>query len=227
MQGQPPRAVRLGFARHPPAENTKGLETRGPQTVGYTAPCDKPSMFLSLDAVKLLLSGVIPCFSLPQNQRSASEAWTRRDSNPHQLPSQGAMFPLHHGPSPLYSPHSLPDSIDATFFGNPTPKRDAMCRTAANGRLRKGGECRSLPGDVEGKVTAGRLTLHGPCYFPVNSFFTISLTTLPSTRMSAPWKRAITFFITVPMSFMVGAPISAMTALTPAATSASLAALGR
>src|SRR5215472_2659629 len=61
-------------------------------------------------------------------------------------------------------------------------------------------------------------------YFPVNSFFTVSLTSLPSTR--APANFAITFFITVPISFIVGEPISAMVALTVAMTSASLTALG-
>ena len=64
-------------------------------------------------------------------------------------------------------------------------------------------------------------------YFPANSRFTASLTTFPSTRMPAPLKRAITFFITVPMSFMVGEPISAITAFTPATISASPVAFGR
>jgi len=66
-----------------------------------------------------------------------------------------------------------------------------------------------------------------PYYFPANSFFTISLTVFPSTRMPAAEKRAMAFFITVPISFIVGEPISAMTAFTPATISASLAALGR
>ena len=65
------------------------------------------------------------------------------------------------------------------------------------------------------------------CYFPASSFFTISLTILPSTRMPAALKLAMAFFITVPISFMVGAPISAMAAFTPATISASPAALGR
>jgi hypothetical protein len=64
-------------------------------------------------------------------------------------------------------------------------------------------------------------------HFPASSRFTASLTTFPSTRMPAPEKRAIAFFITVPMSFIVGEPISAMVAFTPAAISASPAALGR
>ena len=55
-------------------------------------------------------------------------------------------------------------------------------------------------------------------YFPASSRFTASLTCFPSTRMPAPEKRAMTFFITVPISFIVGAPISAMTSLTPAVT---------
>jgi hypothetical protein len=64
-------------------------------------------------------------------------------------------------------------------------------------------------------------------YFPANSFLTASLTTFPSTRM--PWAAnfAIAVFITVPMSFMVGEPISAMAAFTPAVISASPAALGK
>ena len=46
-------------------------------------------------------------------------------------------------------------------------------------------------------------------------------------RSYLPWKRAITFFITVPMSFIEGVPISAITALTPARISSWPAALGR
>ncbi len=68
-------------------------------------------------------------------------------------------------------------------------------------------------------------SLHG--YFPANSRFTISLTNFPSTRMPAPENLAMAFFITVPMSFMVGEPISAIVAFTPATTSASPAALGK
>jgi hypothetical protein len=64
-------------------------------------------------------------------------------------------------------------------------------------------------------------------YFPANSFFTASLTTLPSTRMPAALNRAMAFFITVPMSFIVGDTISAMAAFTPATISSSPAALGR
>jgi hypothetical protein len=81
--------------------------------------------------------------------------------------------------------------------------------------------------------SCARRTAEGGCphidshYFPANSFFTISLTTLPSTRMPAALNLAIAFFITVPISFMVGAPISAIAAFTPATTSASPAALGR
>lgn len=65
------------------------------------------------------------------------------------------------------------------------------------------------------------------CYLPANSRFTASLTIFPSTRMPAPEKRAMAFFITVPMSFIVGEPISEITALTPASTSASPTAFGR
>jgi len=73
-----------------------------------------------------------------------------------------------------------------------------------------------------------RSSTRRPPYFPANSRLTVSLTIFPSTRISAPANLAITFFITVPMSFMVGGePISAMTAFTPATMSASLAALGR
>ena len=63
-----------------------------------------------------------------------------------------------------------------------------------------------------------------PLYFPASSFFTVSLTSLPSTR--APTNLAMTFFITAPMSFIVGAPISAMVVFTAAVMSASLTALG-
>jgi hypothetical protein len=61
-------------------------------------------------------------------------------------------------------------------------------------------------------------------YFPANSFFTVSLTSLPSTR--APPNFAMTFFMTVPMSLMVGEPISAIVAFTAATMSASPIALG-
>ena len=60
-----------------------------------------------------------------------------------------------------------------------------------------------------------------------NSFFTNSLTSFPSTLNPAALNLAIAFFITVPISFMVGDPISAIAARTPAATSSSPAALGR
>ena len=60
--------------------------------------------------------------------------------------------------------------------------------------------------------------------YTLNSFFTVSLTTLPSTR--APANLAITFFITAPISLIVGEPISAMTARTVAAISSSPIALG-
>src|SRR5882762_6659710 len=63
-------------------------------------------------------------------------------------------------------------------------------------------------------------------YF-ASSFFTNSLTSFPSTLKPAALNLAIAFFITVPISFMVGDPISAMAARTPAATSSSPAALGR
>jgi hypothetical protein len=65
------------------------------------------------------------------------------------------------------------------------------------------------------------------CYFPANSRLTASLTIFPSTRTSAAEKRAITFFITVPISFIVGDPISAITAFTPATTWSSPADCGR
>jgi hypothetical protein len=68
---------------------------------------------------------------------------------------------------------------------------------------------------------------HEHCYFPANSRFTASLTTFPSTRMPAPENRAMTFFITAPISFIVGDPISAITVFTPATISSSPAALGR
>jgi hypothetical protein len=69
---------------------------------------------------------------------------------------------------------------------------------------------------------------HRSVYFPANSFFTASLTTLPSTRIPAAAKRAIAAFITVPMSFMAGAGvISALEARTPAAISSSPAAFGK
>jgi hypothetical protein len=63
-------------------------------------------------------------------------------------------------------------------------------------------------------------------YFPANSFFTASLTTFPSTRIPAAAKRAMAFFITAPISFIVGEPISTIAAFTPAAISTSPAALG-
>jgi hypothetical protein len=70
-------------------------------------------------------------------------------------------------------------------------------------------------------------TLLSDSYFAANSFFTNSLTNFPSTRTPAALNLAIAFFITVPISFMVGDPISAIAARTPAATSSSPAALGK
>src|ERR1700730_16780366 len=64
-----------------------------------TAPRDRISMTLPSKRIKLLLLGAYPRVSPPQNLRFATEAWTRRDSNPHLLPSRGAVFPLHHGPT--------------------------------------------------------------------------------------------------------------------------------
>ena len=49
-----------------------------------------------------------------------------------------------------------------------------------------------------------RPSLRGHCYFPANSRFTISLTIFPSTRMPAALNLAMAFFMTVPISFMVG-----------------------
>src|SRR5258708_27807905 len=66
-----------------------------------------------------------------------------------------------------------------------------------------------------------------PHHFPPNSFFTASLTTFPSTRMPCAENFAMAFFITVPISFIVGDPISAMAGLTPAAISSSPATFGR
>ena len=74
------------------------------------------------------------------------------------------------------------------------------------------------------RICAAVLQIALASYFPASSFFTASLTSLPSTR--APANLAITFFITVPMSFMVGAPISAMVAFTAATISSSPTALG-
>ncbi len=68
----------------------------------------------------------------------------------------------------------------------------------------------------------------GDTYFPANSFFTASLTTLPSTRMPAAANLAMAAFMTVPMSFMAGGGvIPAIAARTPAMISSSPAALGR
>ena len=66
-----------------------------------------------------------------------------------------------------------------------------------------------------------------PYGFVPSSRFTASLTNFPSTRMPAALNLAMAFFITVPMSFIVGESISAITAFTPATISASPAALGR
>ena len=55
-------------------------------------------------------------------------------------------------------------------------------------------------------------------------FFTSSLSSLPSTRASP--NLALAFFITAPMSFMVGDPISAMVARTVATISSSPTAFG-
>ncbi len=71
-------------------------------------------------------------------------------------------------------------------------------------------------GEVESRAA-------GTSYFD-RAFFTASLTSFPSTR--APPNLAITAFMTAPMSFMVGEPISATVAATVAAMSSALRALG-
>lgn len=63
-------------------------------------------------------------------------------------------------------------------------------------------------------------------YFPASSCFTISLTVLPSARTPLAANFAMVFFITVPMSFAVGAPISPITARTAVRTSSSDTAFG-
>jgi hypothetical protein len=64
-------------------------------------------------------------------------------------------------------------------------------------------------------------------YPPLSSFFTVSLTTLPSTRAPLAENLAIAFFMTVPMSFIDGDPISEMVARTTDAISSAPAAFGR
>ena len=90
-------------------------------------------------------------------------------------------------------------------------------------KVKRTGNCKKK-NDHVGTAALGCLTW---LYFPANSFFTMSLTTFPSTRIPDAANLAIAFFITVPISFMVGEPISAIVAFTPAAISDSLAALGR
>ncbi len=70
--------------------------------------------------------GSVSLHWLPQNPRFQTEAWTRRNSNPHLLPSQGAVFPLHHGPETILCPERLTDMcIGHTTFGNNFPDWEA------------------------------------------------------------------------------------------------------
>jgi len=107
----------------------------------------------------------------------------------------------------------LESDVVCTRFG--TGRRVINCAIPLSGFARQ---------DSRGQLSPHDLRI---AYFPASSRFTASLTTFPSTRIPAPEKRAIAFFITAPMSFIVGAPISAITAFTPAMISSSPAACGR
>ena len=78
--------------------------------------------------------------------------------------------------------------------------------------------------------TAHRLPATGQLgaasYPALSSFFTVSLTTLPSTRVPAAANFNMAVFITVPMSFIVGVPISEIVARTTDSISSWLAAFG-
>jgi hypothetical protein len=111
-------------------------------------------------------------------------------------------------------------SIHATRLDMTSRYRPATREQVSSARIERNDSNNSAPESQASKLVPDH---HGR-YFPANSFFTVSLTSLPSTR--APANFAMVAFITLPMSFMVGDPISAMVSLTLAITSASLTNLG-
>jgi hypothetical protein len=74
----------------------KGLDFSRPQNWAVQHPATRLVSPLLSISVKLLLLELIPVFA-PTELRFERSV-DPRDSNPHLLPSQGAVFPLHHGP---------------------------------------------------------------------------------------------------------------------------------
>ncbi len=64
-----------------------------------TAPCDSFSIDSDNSQSSYFCREAIPAFPSHRTRAQKDRAWTRRDSNPYLLPSQGAVFPLHHGPA--------------------------------------------------------------------------------------------------------------------------------
>lgn len=62
------------------------------------APCDPFSIDRDRSQSSYFCREAVPAFAPYRTRAQKDRAWTRRDSNPHLLPSQGAVFPLHHGP---------------------------------------------------------------------------------------------------------------------------------
>ena len=92
-----------GFGRFRQARGWPGDRTapisRGHSKLGTYSTLRRSQYILDCFAVKLLFVGEgYPCLHHPRTCVPRRGTWTRRDSNPYLLPSQGAVFPLHHGP---------------------------------------------------------------------------------------------------------------------------------
>jgi hypothetical protein len=108
---------------------TKGLEIRGLRALVKQHPATKLVWLAPIDESSYFCRELIPAFRSHRTSASEVEAWTRRDSNPHPLPSQGAVFPLHHGPTqsvrvPRYGVRYCGHRLRSSG-----PKRESMVRT--------------------------------------------------------------------------------------------------
>lgn len=95
--------------------------------MGDTAPCDNVSIAPTVHLGQVTFVGAYPC--IRSHRTTAShEAWTRRDSNPHLLPSQGAVFPLHHGPEATLQLKLFEVILRNKICSNLLPKRENSLR---------------------------------------------------------------------------------------------------
>src|ERR1700756_504201 len=84
------------MAQGPPT-NANGPDLSGPFKSGTYSTLRRIQYKPRKLEIMLLLTGGYPCVPYPRTHVPMRN-WTRRDANPHPLPSQGAVFPLHHVP---------------------------------------------------------------------------------------------------------------------------------